>query len=184
MRELALHVMDIMENGLDAGADLLTVSICEDRERNLLEIDIADNGRGMDAETLKRALDPFFTTRKTRRVGLGLSLLREACRRCGGDMEVRSAPGEGTRVKASFQADHIDLAPMGDVGGALTTLIMGNHHVDIVYTHRVGDRVFEVDTREMREELEGVALNHPDVILFLRDTIRQGIRRVCGAQKG
>ena len=90
----------------------------------------------------------------------------------GGDMEVRSAPGEGTRVKASFQADHIDLAPMGDVGGALTTLIMGNPHVDIVYTHRVGDRVFEVDTREMREELEGVALNHPDVILFLRDTIR------------
>lgn len=116
-------------------------------------------------------MDPFFTTRTTRRVGLGLSLFREAARRSEGDFEFRSREGEGTEVKATFQLDHIDRPPLGDMAGTLVSLIVGYEDVDYVYTHVIGDRRLELDTRKIKEELEGVPLHHPEVIRYLRQTI-------------
>lgn len=175
MRELSLHIMDIIENGVTAGASLIRLTIEEDRAQNWLRITIADNGRGMNGEMLKRALDPFFTTRTTRRVGLGLSLLREASKRCDGDFQIQSKEEEGTEVHVSFRLDHIDLAPMGDMAGSLTSLIMGNSDVDFVYTHDVDGEMFELDTRQIKADLDGVPIDHPEVIQYLKSTIRDSL---------
>jgi hypothetical protein len=108
-------------------------------------------------------------------VGLGLSLFREASKRCEGDFKITSREGEGTEVVASFRLDHIDLAPLGNMAGSLTSLIMGNPHVDFVYTHEVDGKVFRLDTREVKKELEGVEITHPQVIKFLGDLIRESL---------
>lgn len=167
--------MDIIENGITAGATLIALSIVEDKKENWLRITITDNGRGMPDEMLQEVIDPFFTTRTTRRVGLGLSLFREASRRCDGEFNIKSKEGEGTEVSASFRLDHIDLAPLGDMAGSLTTLIMGNSDVDFVYNHELDGKVFHLDTRQVKEELDGLAINHPEVIKYLAGTIRDSL---------
>jgi hypothetical protein len=165
--------MDVAENGLDAGADLIRITVREDRDADRMEITITDNGRGIPREILPRILDPFYTTRTTRRVGLGLSLFREASRRCEGDLQVQSEEGRGTEVTATFRLSHIDLPPLGDVAGTLAALIAGNGQADFVYTHEVDGRRFELDTRAIREELEGVPLHHPEVIRYVTQTVRE-----------
>ncbi len=175
MRELSLHIMDIVENGIGAGADLIRVDIQEDRGANLLRITIEDNGGGIPESLLDKVTDPFFTTRTTRRVGLGLSLFREAARRCEGEFRLISREGEGTTVQASFRLDHIDLAPVGKMEEALSVLIMGNPDVDFVYTHSVDAGQFQLDTREVRKELGDVPITHPRVLKFLSGMIREGL---------
>lgn len=175
MRELSLHIMDIVENGISAGATLISISIIEDKRKNRMEITIRDNGRGMSENGLQKVLDPFYTSRKTRRVGLGLSLFKEASRRCEGDFHITSKEGEGTLVRADFKLDHIDLAPLGDMAASLTSLIIGNPGVDFVCTHKTDDSTFHLDTREIKTELEDVPITHPDVIRYLTETIREGL---------
>jgi hypothetical protein len=167
--------MDIIENGLAAGATRIGLSVVEQREDNWLKITITDNGRGIPEKMLQEVMDPFVTSRTTRRVGLGLSLFREASRRCKGEFSIKSKEGEGTEVQATFRLDHIDLMPLGDMAGSLTTLIMGNSDVDFVYTHEVGGKVFELDTRQIKEELEGVPIDQPEVIRYLATTIRESL---------
>jgi anti-sigma regulatory factor (Ser/Thr protein kinase) len=175
VREIALHILDIVENGINAGADLVRITVEENRTENLLRISIGDNGRGMAKELLEKALDPFFTTRTTRRVGLGLSLFKEAAKRCEGNFEISSAEGKGTEVKASFRLNHIDLAPLGDMAGSLTSLIMGNPMVDFVYIHSMDGKEFRLDTKEIKKELEGGDITHPEVISFLGAFIRESL---------
>ncbi len=178
MRELSLHIMDVMENGIAAGATLITLKISEDTRGNLLRISIADNGAGIPEEMLEKVLDPFYTTRTTRRVGLGLSLFREASRRCEGEFHINSKKGQGTEVTASFRLDHIDMAPMGDLAGSLTCLIMGNSGVDFAYTHEIDGRSFHLDTRDIRAELDGLPLNNPGVIRYITDTICESLEKL------
>ena len=178
MREISLHIMDIIENGIGAGADLIHLFIEEDHKKNLLSVTIVDNGRGIPEALLEKVADPFFTTRSTRRVGLGLSLLREATRRCEGDFDIESREGKGTRVSATFRMDHIDLAPMGDLEGAVTALMMGNPDVDFDYSHDVDGRPFHLDTRIIKRELEGVPVNHPKVLRYIGETIREGLAEI------
>jgi hypothetical protein len=180
LRELSLHILDIMENSVGAGATLIDLKVIEKSMENRLEIRISDNGRGMPPHMLKEVTNPFFTTRTTRRVGLGLSLFQEAAKRCEGEFHIRSREGQGTEVTASFQRDHIDLAPMGDMGSSLTGLIMGNPGVDVLYTHEVDGRVFSLDTREVKRELEDVPVNHPEVIRYLTEVIRDGLKEITG----
>ncbi len=175
MRELSLHIMDIIENGLAAGATLTTLSVVENKEENRLQITITDNGRGMSEEMLKKVLDPFFTTRTTRRVGLGLSLFREASIRCDGEFNIASKEGEGTEVCASFRLNHIDLAPLGDMSGSLTGLIIGNPDVDFLYTHDVDGNTFHLDTRQVKKELDSLPINHPKVLIYLANVIRESL---------
>ena len=132
MEDLSLHILDIVENSIGAKASRVKIKVDEDTQKDLLMIEIEDNGRGMDGETVKKVLDPFFTTRTTRRVGLGLPLLDQATRESGGDIEIESKVGRGTRVRASFGYSHIDRKPMGDIGATLTILIAGNPEVDFV----------------------------------------------------
>lgn len=178
MRQISLHIMDIAENGIVAGADLIILKIIESRAKNLLEVFISDNGRGIAPELIKRVTDPFFTTRTTRRVGLGLSLLKEAAKRCGGEFHIRSEGGKGTEVSASFMLDHIDLAPLGDMGGSFTYLVMGNPGIDFVYSHEIDGKSFEMDTRDLRKELEDVPVNHPKVLKYISDTIKVSLEEL------
>jgi len=178
VREMSLHIMDVAENGIGAGASLIQIGVAEDRNANRLTVTIRDNGRGIPADLLDKVMDPFYTTRTTRRVGLGLSLFREASRRCEGTFEIKSREGEGTEVRASFRLDHIDLAPLGDMVGSLTSLIVGNPEVDFVYTHEVDGRVFRLDTREVKQELDGVEITHPEVVRFIGDMVRESLAEI------
>ena len=173
MRELSLHILDVLENGLAAGATLLELEIIESSARNLLSIRVSDNGRGMDARTLARVTDPFFTTRTTRDVGLGLPLLRAAAERCNGRLTIDSQPGQGTRVVADFERDHIDRAPLGDMKSTLLGVILSEGACDLCYAHRVDAREFGVDTRELRARLGGVPLTHPSVRAWLEEYLDQ-----------
>jgi anti-sigma regulatory factor (Ser/Thr protein kinase) len=176
MRELSLHILDIAENGIRAGADRLLIQVEESRTDDRLTLSVEDNGRGMPAEKIRRIDDPFVTTRQTRRVGLGLSLLAAAARRCQGDVHVDARPPHGTRVTATFRRSHIDRAPLGDVAATLEVLIMGNPHIDFRYTHRIDDREWVLDTRDLKTELGGLALGDPMVVRFVSDAMRRALQ--------
>ena len=171
LRELSLHVLDLVENSLNAGASLVRILVAEDTPSDRLTIQVVDNGRGMDSEMLSRATDPFFTTRTTRRVGLGLPFLKQAAEMCNGTFVMDSALGVGTTVTAIFQQSHIDRMPLGDVGGTLLTLIIGNPQVDFEYTHVVNGGIMRFDTRPIRAELGDVAFSEPEVIAYLKAQI-------------
>ncbi len=178
MIQLALHILDIVENSTRAGAKLVTVDIAEDLQQDLLRIDIEDDGCGMSDEELNRVLDPFYTTKEVRRVGLGLPLLCQAAQQCGGRFDIVSKAGSGTKVHAEFRHGHLDRQPMGDMAGAITALIAGNAAVDFVYRHHNGDQVALIDTREIKKEIEGVPINHPEVLNFIREKIVESLEDI------
>jgi K+-sensing histidine kinase KdpD len=149
MEDLALHILDIMENSISGSARQIVVLIAEDTQRDLLTIEITDDGKGMDAETRTRALDPFFTTRTTRRVGLGLPLLAQAAAESGGSFQLMSEPSKGTTVKASFQHSHPDRKPLGDVAETIRTIMAGRPELGLRYEHRVDDSVYQFDTNDV-----------------------------------
>lgn len=175
MLELALHVLDIAENSSRAGASLIEITIVEDLGRDVFSMEIRDNGHGMDEQTMEKALDPFYTTKKVRRVGLGLPMLRQAAHNAGGRFSLQSKEGEGTVVHAEFRHSHIDRQPLGDIAGVIVMLILGNPDVDIVYTHRRNGNAYVLDTREIREGLGEVPLNTMEVLNLIRDNIREGL---------
>jgi len=179
MRELSLHILDIVENGTTAGAGCITIAIDESGPADRLTIRVCDDGPGMPAQKALNLEDPFMTTRTTRRVGLGLSLLAAAARRCEGEVAVATAPGRGTEVTATFRHSHIDRAPLGDMAATLEMLIVGNPQVDFVYSHRVDDRDFTLDTRELKRELAGVDLGDPMVARELTESVRRSLRELA-----
>ncbi len=174
MLELSLHILDVLENAIEAGATRVELRIDEDLEADRLAIEIIDNGKGMDEETLSRVPDPFFTTRKTRHVGLGLPLFAAAAERCNGELHIESQVGQGTRVVAAFQHSHIDRAPLGDIKDTLLAFLLTERPIDLHYVHRVDGRAFEFDTAELRAELGDVPLTHPAVRRWLGEFIVEG----------
>jgi anti-sigma regulatory factor (Ser/Thr protein kinase) len=175
MLELALHILDIAENSVRAGARTVFIDIIEDRIKDRLLIAIRDDGVGMDLATLKRAMDPFYTSKKVRRVGLGLPMLAEAAERAGGSFAIESSQGMGTSVSVGFQLSHIDRQPLGDLAGALMALIAGNAGVDFVCRHECKGDVFTLDTREIRREIGDIPINHVEVLKFIRQHIMNGL---------
>ena len=139
MEDISLHILDVVENSVAAGARSIEIAIIENENEGRLELVISDDGKGMNEALLSKVLDPFVTTRTTRRVGLGLSLLAQAARETGGDIEVESETGGGTTVKARFMLDHIDLKPLGDVTKTMEALVAGNPAVDFRLQYRCGD---------------------------------------------
>jgi len=181
MRELSMHILDIAQNSLAAGSTRVEVRIREDLPADLLVIEVRDNGRGISEAMLPRVTDPFVTSRTTREVGLGLPLLKEAAERCGGCLEVRSEKMQGTTVIARFRLDHFDRAPLGDMGETMGVLIAANPNVDFLYDHRVDDRIYILETREMRQVLGPVGLDDPSVLDFVRQDIQQGLKKIGAA---
>jgi len=136
MQDLSLHILDIVENSIAAAAGKVSIAINENTDTDSLSLAIRDNGKGMDPEACKRALDPFFTTRTTRRVGLGLSLLAQAARQAGGKFEIVSETGLGTTVTAVFQLSHPDMKPIGDIGATLRTILTGRPELDLRFEYK------------------------------------------------
>lgn len=178
MKELSLHILDIAENSVKAGADLIEIGIFENDAENSLKIKIKDNGCGMSEEFLKHVKDPFSTTRTTRRVGMGLSLFEAAAEQCGGGLEISSKEGVGTEVFVTFTLNHIDRAPLGDIAATMQTLIGGSPNIDFVFRYEKNGKIFLVSTAEMRETLGDVPLDTPEVILWLSDYIKEGINEL------
>jgi len=158
VEDLSLHILDIVENSIRAKASRIEIKVVEDTRKDLLTIEIKDNGQGIDEETIKKVVDPFFTTRTTRKVGLGLPLLSQAARESGGDVEIESKVGRGTRVKAIFGYSHIDRKPLGNMGKTLTTLIAGNPEVDFRYEHKKDELEYHLDTKEIRARIKKKAI--------------------------
>jgi len=175
VRELSLHILDALENSVEAGATQIELLIEEDLQRDILGITITDNGRGMSEEFVQQVLNPFVTTRTTRHVGLGLPLFAAAAQRCNGGLQIQSEPGVGTTVIATFQHSHMDRAPLGDMAGTLMAVILSERAVDIHYTHKFNGRTFELDTAEVRRELGEVPLSHPMVRQWLESVLMVGV---------
>ncbi|MFH0823644.1 MAG: ATP-binding protein [Pseudomonadota bacterium] len=175
MEDLSLHVLDVAENGVTAGANLIRVVIEENTTEDVLSIEIKDNGRGMDPAFLSKVLDPFTTTRTTRKVGLGLSLFQQTAQEAEGFLTVESVPGLGTDVMAVMKLSHIDRKPMGSMCNTILTLIEGNSDVDFYYEHRKNGAAYRLDTREIRAELEEVPINTSDVLRMIRDDLISGL---------
>ncbi len=173
MLELSLHLLDIVQNSIEAGASKIDIIIDENLKADQLLIEIRDNGRGMSEDQVAKVLDPFYTTRKTRHIGLGIPLFLEACRRCEGDLKIFSKPGKGTTVQATFRHSHIDRAPLGDIPSVLLTVLLAENPVDWLYIHRVNEEEFRLDSSEIRKELEGIPITHPKVRKWLLNFLRQ-----------
>ena len=173
MRELSLNILDIAQNSLSAGAGLVTLTVDEDSGADSLTLRVEDDGRGMDADTLQRVRDPFYTTRTTRKVGMGIPLFRMAAEMAGGGLEIQSEPGKGTCVQADFTLSHIDRMPLGDMTGTISALIRLNPAVDFFYRHQRDGREAVLDTRELRQVLEGVPLDAPDVMEWIEGSLTE-----------
>ena len=180
MRELALHILDIVENALEADAHHVELVVVEDHVTDRLTITVRDDGRGMDAKTVQQVRDPFYTTRTTRHVGLGIPLLDAAAERCAGRLDIQSTPGKGTVLTATFQHSHIDRAPLGDMPGTLMGILLREQAFDLSYTHQIqvrsGKHTFELDTREIKQQLGDIPLATPAIRRWLGEYIAQGER--------
>ncbi len=178
MEDLSLHILDIAENALKAGATKIEIRVSEDFNNDILRIRIIDNGAGMDEEMARKAVEPFVTTRTERRVGLGLSLLAESAKSTGGEIKIRSRPRKKTRVDALFGYSHVDRKPLGDMSQTLIMLIAGNPQIDFFYYHRKDMKSFCLDTGELRKNLEEIPINHPEVVKSIRDNIQEGLQEI------
>jgi len=180
MEDISLHILDIAENSVAAGATLIRIKMVDRRDEDSFVVEIGDNGKGMPEDLVVKALDPFFTSRTTRNVGLGLSLLAQAARETGGDISIKSTAGAGTIVRAQFRPAHIDMKPLGDIAETLAVLIAGNPDIDFSFTYDYdkGDGPYSFDTREIRAELENIPINAPEVISVLRRSLSAALNDI------
>ncbi|TNF52974.1 ATP-binding protein [bacterium] len=173
MEDLSLHILDISENSIRAGATEIGIEIVENVKENILLIEIHDNGKGMSEEMVKQVSDPFFTTKTTRRIGLGIPFLIQAARETMGDVDIKTGEGKGTTITARFQYNHIDRKPLGDMEKTMSVLIASNPDIDFSFHHIRNNRSFTLKTAEIRKKLEGIPINAPQVIKYIKDDIRE-----------
>ena len=173
MRELSLNVLDIAQNSIAAGASLTEILVKINTAESTLLIGIYDNGKGMSEEQVKSVMDPFFTTRTTRKVGMGIPLFKMAAEQTGGSFTITSQLGVGTRVDALFKTDSIDFTPLGDMASTVATIVSMNEDKDFVYTHSVDGNEFVFNSREIKTILDGVPLNEPSVMSWIEGYIRE-----------
>ncbi|MDM8001478.1 MAG: ATP-binding protein [Bacteroidota bacterium] len=184
MKEIALHIMDIAQNSVRAGASEIRITLSESVASDSLTLTVSDNGMGMDAETRSRAVDPWFTSRTTRKVGMGLPLLEMNASLSGGGLTIESAPGQGTTVTASFVYSHVDRPPLGDVSGTVALLILSNPGINIVYTHLSDGTEWSISTDEIINELGADAVTDLTIVRALREIINENVAEVRNFQTG
>jgi anti-sigma regulatory factor (Ser/Thr protein kinase) len=178
MKELSLHILDIAQNSISAGAKNIVVEVDENTVSNTFSIMIKDDGKGMTEDILHKVTDPYFTSRTTRKVGLGLPLFRQHAEMAGGNFSIESQPGQGTTVKAVFQHDHLDRAPLGDIAGVMVILVSSNPEIEWTYRHVINGNKYVFDTREVKEVLEDMPITEPSVGRYLKDMIRENLEEL------
>lgn len=176
MKDLSMHIMDILQNSTRAKATEVTLEVIEDPAADTLTLRFIDNGCGMDAETVQKVINPFFTTRTTRKVGLGLPLLKQNTEQTGGSLDIQSEVGVGTTVTAVFGLTHLDRPPMGDLAG--TVVLTASAYPDIHFIfHYKNDQVdYTFDTDEVNEALDGMSIQDPEIITYLREMVEENIK--------
>ncbi|WP_316608931.1 ATP-binding protein [uncultured Ruminococcus sp.] len=180
MRELSLNVMDVAQNSVRAEADLVTVKVEESDKDDFLTITIADNGCGMTQEQVQQVIDPFFTTRTTRKVGLGVPLFKLSAEQTGGSFDIQSEKGVGTTTTATYVKSHVDMTPLGDINDTMKILIQCNPEIDFIFIHSTDNGSFTLDTRELREVLGDVSLDTPDVLEWIADYLEENTKSIYG----
>lgn len=178
MRDISLHILDIAENSVKAGAKNITIKITEDEKKNLLTLEISDDGSGMKKEFVKKAHNPFVTSRTTRKVGMGISLLKNAANAAEGDLKIESAEKKGTKIKAWFKYDHIDRKPIGNIAETIISLILMSPDIIIRYVHKKNDEKFEFDTNEIKKQLEVISLNNNEILKELKVLINNKLKEL------
>jgi hypothetical protein len=184
MREIALHLLDIAENSAAAESRNISVHVQEDLVHDRLMASVVDDGRGMNAATVEQVQDPFYTTRTTRSVGLGIPLLKLAAEQAEGSFSLQSEPGQGTWVEAEFRRSHIDRMPLGDLSATFLTLLISHPQVDWTFLYRVtsgnkDSREFLFESADLKRELGDISLTEPEVLTFLRGIFEEGIEEVA-----
>lgn len=180
MRDLSLHLLDIIQNSITARAGKIGITLEADVGNWILEITIADNGMGMDAELLARVTDPFSTTRTTRKVGLGLPLFKAAAERTDGGLSIISEKGHGTTVKASFGIKNIDRPPLGDVAETIAGAILAGPEAELDVRFKCGNECFEVNTSEIKKKLGDVSITEYEVLTWIKEYVNEGIIAIFG----
>ena len=178
MREIALHLLDIAENSVAAGAKTIEIIVEEDLANDRLKISVQDNGRGMDEPLLARVSDPFMTSRTTRKVGLGIPLFKAAAEACNGHLSLTSALGKGTRLEAEFQRSHIDRMPLGDLAGTMLTLVVSFPEIHWLFHYRANGVEFSFDDEPIKKELGEIPLAEPAILAFIRELLEKGVGSV------
>jgi anti-sigma regulatory factor (Ser/Thr protein kinase) len=191
MREIALHLLDIAENSVAAKAETIAITVCEDLADDRLYAAVIDDGAGMDQDTVAKAVDPFVTSRATRKVGLGLPLLKSAAEACDGSLQIVSKPGTGTRVQVEFKHSHIDRMPLGDLEGTLLTLVVANPAIRWVFEYEISfphpgstRKTFSFDSQAITSELGDISMSEPAVLSFLRTLLENGIKETRNESLG
>lgn len=175
MRELSMHILDIVQNSISADSTMIEVIVSEEIKRDKLYISIKDNGRGMDEETLKKVVDPFYTSRTTRKVGLGIPMFKRTAVICGGDFDIKSQVGVGTSIEINMQYSHIDRPPIGNMADTVMVMVNTEKNIEFIYTHKINDKEYVLDTRVLREVLGEVPLTSIDVLFWIKENVKEGI---------
>lgn len=178
MKELSLHILDIAENSVGAGASQITICVFEDLAGDRLHIYVEDNGKGIPPELVAKVLDPFTTSRTTRKVGLGIPLLKAAAEMCAGSLTIESTPGVGTKLSVEFQLSHIDRMPMGNLTGTILQLVVGYPKINWKFIYYVDTEEFVFDDSLLKKELADVNLTEPVVLAFIRQEIENGVQAI------
>lgn len=176
MRELALHLLDIAENSVTAKADTIKINVSENSHTDKLSVSVTDNGIGMDETMVAQVTDPFVTTRTTRKVGLGIPLLKAAAEACNGGLTISSTKGKGTKISCWFQRSHIDRMPMGDIINTILVLEVGYPSIHWIFRYEFNDEMFEFDDEYFKNELGDLPLSEPSIIRFIREHLNEGIQ--------
>ena len=179
MPELSLNLLDVAKNSVTAGARLIRITVAADEGADTLTLGIDDDGCGMTPEQVRRVTDPFYTTRTTRKVGLGVPFFKQAAEMTGGHFSIESTPGQGTQVRAVFGLNNIDRMPLGDLASTMVTLIQSSPEIDFVLDYRLAGQGFTMDTRQFREILGGIPLNEPEVLAYIDSFLRENMA-ACG----
>ena len=178
MKELSLHILDIAQNSISAGASLVTIKIKESIKNDSLEISVEDNGCGMSDEFAKNVTDPFTTTRTTRKVGMGIPLFKLAAVQAGGDLTLETQQGEGTKITAVMQHKNIDRSPIGDMAETIVNLVSMNDSIDFLYYHLTDDGECVFDTRQIREIMQDVPLSNMSVLSWIREYVNENLKEI------
>jgi len=178
LEDLSLHILDIVENAISAKAKRIDILVMEEPSEDRMVIEIKDDGIGMDEEVSRKAIDPFFTTRTSRKVGLGLSLMAQAAQETGGALHIESKLGEGTKVTATFRYHHIDRKPLGSMMETMTALLLGHSELDFSYTHRKEEKSYVLRSQMLKERFKNQSPIEPEVIQWLRKHLKEGLAQI------
>lgn len=178
MKDISMHILDIAQNSISAGAGKLEITINEDVDNDTYIVIIKDNGRGMSRDFVAKVTDAYTTTRTTRKIGLGIPLLKQNVERTEGDFMIESEEGVGTTITASFILSHPDRLPIGDIAGTVVLLTSANPELNILYHHKTNTGEYIYDTTEINNTLDGISVTEPSVIRFLKEMINENLQSI------